>query len=75
MQLHAFLDQAKNMLRPGGMLAVVEIEKKETSFGPPLNRRFSPEELKCIVPMSPLNTIQVGEHFYLQLFQNRKKSD
>jgi hypothetical protein len=48
-------------------------EKKETPFGPPLNIRYSPEELKEIVPMAPLSTIQVGEHFYLQMFGNVEK--
>jgi len=54
-------------------LAIVEIEKKETPFGPPLKIRFSPEELKDIVPLAPLNTITVGEHFYMQIFSNKKQ--
>lgn len=69
-QLQAFLNEAERILKPNGILAIVEIEKKETSFGPPLNRRFSPEELRKIVAMAPLSTIQVGEHFYLQTFRN-----
>lgn len=69
-QLQDFLNEAKRILTPDGILAVVEIEKKEMSFGPPMNIRFSPEELKEIVPMTPLNTVQVGKHFYMQVFKN-----
>jgi ubiquinone/menaquinone biosynthesis C-methylase UbiE len=72
-RVQAFLGEVKRLLKPNGVLAIVEIEKKETSFGPPLNRRFSLEELKEIVPLAPLNTIQVGEHFYMQLFKNTEK--
>lgn len=69
-QLQFFLGEVKRLLKPNGVLAIVEIEKKETAFGPPLNIRFSPEELKAVVPMLPLNTWQVGEHFYMQMFRN-----
>jgi len=72
-QITGFLHEVKRLLKPGGVLAIVEIEKKETPFGPPLNRRFSPEELKGMVPMAPLNTIQAGEHFYMQMFENIEK--
>ena len=72
-QVQAFLGEVKRLLKPEGMLAIVEIEKKETSFGPPLDMRFSPEELKKVVPLVPLDTIQVGEHFYMQLFKNTEK--
>jgi len=68
-QVQAFLEEVKRILKPNGVLAIVEIEKKETPFGPPLNMRFSPEELKAIVPMASLSTIRVGEHFYMQLFR------
>jgi ubiquinone/menaquinone biosynthesis C-methylase UbiE len=71
-QLRGFLGEAQRLLKPNGLLAIVEIEKKETSFGPPLNIRFSPEELKEVVPMAPLSTIQVGKNFYMQLFRNSK---
>jgi hypothetical protein len=32
--------------------------------------RFSPEELKQIVTLAPLSTVEVGEYFYMQLFEN-----
>jgi ubiquinone/menaquinone biosynthesis C-methylase UbiE len=69
-QMQGFLREAQRLLKPDALLAIVEIEKKETPFGPPLELRYSPEELKEIVPLVPLNTVQVGEHFYMQIFQN-----
>ncbi len=72
-QTQDFLEEAKRLLKPNATLAIVEIEKKETPFGPPLKIRFSPEELKDIVPLAPLNTITVGEHFYMQIFSNKKQ--
>ena len=73
-QLQDFLCEAKRILKPDGILAIVEIEKKETAFGPPMNIRFSPEELKEIVPMVPVSTIQVGKHFYMQVFKNSNRA-
>ena len=70
-QMQGFLREAKRLLKPNAKLAIVEIEKKETSFGPPLESRYSPEELKDIVPMVPLKTVQAGEHFYMQVFTNK----
>jgi ubiquinone/menaquinone biosynthesis C-methylase UbiE len=70
-QVQGFLTEAKRILKPGATLAIVEIEKKETPFGPPLEIRFSPEELKKIVPLDPVNTVQVGEHFYMQIFKSK----
>jgi len=71
-QMQGFIQEAKRVLRPDCLLAIVETEKKETLFGPPLESRYSPEELKETVPLLPVNTVQVGEHFYMQIFQNRE---
>jgi len=72
-QMQGFLGEVERLLKPNSVLAIVEIEKKETPFGPPLNMRLSPKDLKDNVPLTPLNTIQVGEHFYIQIFRNNKK--
>jgi ubiquinone/menaquinone biosynthesis C-methylase UbiE len=69
-QRQGFLQEIRRLLKPNAYLAIVEIEKKETPFGPPFNSRYSPEDLKKIVPLVPVNTVQVGEHFYMQIFQN-----
>ncbi|MDY7034663.1 MAG: class I SAM-dependent methyltransferase [Thermodesulfobacteriota bacterium] len=71
-QIQGFLCEIKRLLKPDSNLAIVEIVKKETPFGPPMELRFSPEELKEVVPLTPLNTIQVGAHFYMQIFQNKE---
>jgi ubiquinone/menaquinone biosynthesis C-methylase UbiE len=73
-QMQGFLQEAKRLLKPNAVLAIVEIEKKETPFGPPLNIRFSPDELKEIIRLAPLNTIQVGEHFYMLIFKKTDES-
>lgn len=70
-QLSGFIREAKRLLKPDALLAIVEIEKKETPFGPPLNIRFSPEELKKAIPMVARGTVPVGEHFYMQMFRDR----
>jgi ubiquinone/menaquinone biosynthesis C-methylase UbiE len=74
-QMQGLLGEVKRLLKPNAVLAIVEIEKKETLLGPPLNHRFSPEELKDIVPLAFLNTLQVGEHFYMMIFKNTKKRE
>jgi len=71
-QMQDFLAEARCLLKPNAVLAIVEIEKRETPFGPPLHIRFSPEELKDIVSLAPLNTVQVGKHFYMMIFENKK---
>jgi ubiquinone/menaquinone biosynthesis C-methylase UbiE len=69
-KLMVFLKEVKRVLTPNALLAIVEIEKKETPFGPPMENRYSPEELIQAVPIVPLKTIMVGEYFYMQVFQN-----
>jgi ubiquinone/menaquinone biosynthesis C-methylase UbiE len=68
-QMQGFLQEVKRLLKPGAKLAIVEIEKKKTPFGPPLELRYSPEELRETVPLVPVNTVQAGEHFYMQIFR------
>jgi len=72
--MQGFLREAKRLLKPNPMLAILEIEKKETPFGPPLNIRLSPEDLMDIVPLTSLNSTRVGEHFYIQIFKNKRKT-
>ncbi len=71
-QLRAFLQEAGRVLKPGAMLAVVEIVKQKTPFGPPLEIRFSPEELREIVGWKALPVLPAGEYFYLQRFQKEE---
>ncbi|MDD3581276.1 MAG: class I SAM-dependent methyltransferase [Desulfobacca sp.] len=73
-QVRGFRDEVKRLLKPGARLAIIEIEKRPTPFGPPLDIRFSPEELQQALPLASLDTVQVGEYFYLQMFENRVES-
>lgn len=67
-QMEGFLRETKRLLKPNGRLAIVEIKKKETPFGPPLNKRFSPEELKQAISLTPTWLIDVGQFFFMQIF-------
>jgi len=74
-QMQGFVVEAKRLLKPDSTLAIVEIEKKETPFGPPMELRYSPEELKEAVSLFPVRTVKAGEHFYMQIFKNRESGD
>jgi ubiquinone/menaquinone biosynthesis C-methylase UbiE len=70
-QIKGFEAEVKRLLAPRGRLAIVEIVKRATPFGPPLNMRLSPEDLTQALRLAPLGTVGVGEYFYMQLFENR----
>ena len=70
-QIDGFQKEVKRLLKPNGKLAIVEIQKENTPFGPPLKMRFSPEELKEIIELEPISLIQAGQYFYMQLFENK----
>ncbi len=72
-QMQGFIRETKRLLKPEALLAIVEIEKKETPFGPSMELRRSPEELKEAIPLVPVDTVQVGDHFYMQVFRNNEK--
>ncbi len=69
LQMTGFLGEVKRLLKPGAKLAIVEIEKKETPFGPPLDMRLSPEELRSAIDLIPLGLTEAGHFFYMQMFQ------
>ncbi|MFH1311962.1 MAG: methyltransferase domain-containing protein [Candidatus Eisenbacteria bacterium] len=69
-EIPGFLAETTRLLKPHGRLAIVEIKKSETPFGPPLHLRFSPEELRREVGLLPLETVEVGPYLYMQLFEN-----
>jgi len=70
-QIDGFQKEVKRLLKPNGKLAIVEIQKENTPFGPPLKMRFSPEELKEIIELEPISLVQAGHYFYMQLFENK----
>lgn len=67
-QMEGFVKEVKRLLRPNGRLAIVEIKKEETPFGPPLEIRFSPEELRQTIDLTPIRLMDIGEYFYMQIF-------
>ncbi len=71
-QKHRFVNEANRLLKPKGKLAIVEIEKKDTPFGPPQAMRVSPAEMQQSVRMKRLSLRKVGEHFYLQVFEKNE---
>lgn len=67
-QIKTFGDEVKRLLKPNGKLAILNIEKKEMSFGPPYHMKVSVEKLKQLIKLPPSSHIQLGEHFYMQIF-------
>ena len=70
-ELDGFNKEVKRLLKPNGILAIIEINKEPTPFGPPLHIRFSPEELQKTIELSPKKIVAVGEFFYMQTFENK----
>lgn len=68
-QVRGFDAEVNRVLKPCARLAVVEIMKRQTPFGPPLQIRLSPNDLKRAVNLLPLATVEVGDHLYMQLFE------
>ena len=71
-QINGFKEEIKRLLKPNGILAIVEIKKEPTPFGPPLDIRFSPQELKEIITLVPKKTVEVGQFFYMQIFEKQE---
>jgi ubiquinone/menaquinone biosynthesis C-methylase UbiE len=70
-QMDGFQREVKRILKPNGILAIVEIKKEPTPFGPPLKIRFSPQELKEIISLSHKKSIEAGQFFYMQVFEKK----
>lgn len=68
--IDGFQKEVKRLLKPNAVLSIVEIKKEETPFGPPLDIRFSPEELQTTITLTPKDLIEVGRYFYMQTFEN-----
>lgn len=66
---NSFSSEIRRLLKPKGRLAIVEIQKEDTPFGPPMVIRYSPEELKREIDFAPLATVCAGEYFYMQIFE------
>ncbi|MGD9366413.1 MAG: class I SAM-dependent methyltransferase [Desulfobacteraceae bacterium] len=69
-QIEGFVTEIKRILKPNARLAIVNIKKEDTPFGPPVEIRSSPEELRQKIPLVPKMLIEVSEYFYMQIFEN-----
>jgi len=69
-QIPGFRKEAKRILKPEARLAIVEMQKEATPFGPPLDIRYSPQELKQTINLTAKATVDIGPYFYLQIFEN-----
>lgn len=67
-QVKAFVREVKRILKPAGVLAVVEINKNDTPFGPPMDIRYSPEEMIEAIDLDPETFTAIGDYFYMQTF-------
>lgn len=67
-QMAGFRSELIRILKPGAKLAIVEIDKRDTPIGPPLDLRLSPEDLQHEIPLTPSALVRVGEYFYMQIF-------
>jgi ubiquinone/menaquinone biosynthesis C-methylase UbiE len=68
-QIEEFVTEIRRILKPNARLAIVNIKKEDTPFGPPIEMRSSPEELRRKVPLIPKILVEVSEHFYMQVFE------
>ena len=73
-QLQGFIEEVQRLLKPQGILAILEIKKTKTPFGPPQSMRLSPEELMGKMPFVSKTTIDVNDYFYMQIFEIPRKS-
>jgi len=67
-QIVGFENEINRILKPKAQLAIINIKKEETPFGPPVEMRSSPEELRQKLSFPPTKLIEVGKHFYMQIF-------
>ena len=72
------LREAARVLRPQGVLAVIEFNKVDGPPGPPLHIRLTPEEVEeMVVPhgFEKIKVVAVGRYNYLMLFSVHRKKN
>ncbi|SNR67030.1 Methyltransferase domain-containing protein [Humidesulfovibrio mexicanus] len=59
--------EVRRVLAPGGRLAVLEMQKREMPFGPPVERRIAPEELRAHAESLDFSCVGVRDFEYSYL--------
>jgi len=62
-----FLSEIKRIIAPNGKIAIVEWQKINSEFGPPIDHRLDKVDLINILTLlefSNISTIDIGENFY-----------
>lgn len=71
---HIF-SQIKRILKPSGVLAIINCKKEEMPFGPPLQMRLSPEDTQSLLAQSGFlkvkEVVDLGYN-YMTLFQYKQ---
>ena len=68
-QVQGLIKEVTRLLKEKALFAVVNIKKVPTSFGPPMEMRSSPEELRRKINLKAVKCIEVGSFFYMQVFE------
>lgn len=65
-EAHQFIFELNRILKPGGKLALIDWEKRETPHGPPVAHRIDKKEAISLLAQAGfvVKTIEVGEDFY-----------
>lgn len=68
----AMLREAVRVIKPGGVLAVVEWKDTATPFGPSLEQRVDPKEIKALaqeLSLELVEEIEAGKYHYALIFK------
>jgi len=70
-QAHAMFTEFKRILRPDGVLAVLECKKEAANFGPPLHSRLSADDVAAIAAPCGFKkeSEQLFKHSYVACFR------
>jgi ubiquinone/menaquinone biosynthesis C-methylase UbiE len=60
----AFATEVERVLRPGGRCTLVDFQKRETSFGPPVHERIQVEEVPAYFPSMRVARLWSFDEFY-----------